>query len=47
MLKLKEEINNKKSQALDQFIKYKCCGSSYDKAFSTLPSPPTSTPLFP
>jgi len=46
-LKSKEAINNKRSQALDQFIKYKCCGSSYHKAFSKLPSPPKSTPVFP
>jgi len=46
-LKSKEAINNKRSQTLDQFIKYKRCGSSYDKAFSKLHSPPKSTLLFP
>jgi hypothetical protein len=46
-LKPKEAFNNKTSQALDQFIKYKCCWSSYNKAFSKLPSPPKSTLVFP
>lgn len=46
-LKSKEAFNNNRSQALDQFIKYKCCGSSYDKAFSKLPSPPKSSKVFP
>jgi hypothetical protein len=46
-LKSEETFNNNRSQALDQFIKYKCCGSSYDKAFSKLPSPPKSNRVFP